>query len=142
MREAECGSLEEQEFRRKLEEVNGYFFNFSATIYGCCDNNQTQDCLEEVDRLLKHHNLQIVIIDQKSSDYVFKIEENEKKERGCKYPECHHYDPESKVYCCAGCSSDHYDYDRLHKEEKEARSKLVHSVSATIRKKVRRNKDG
>ena len=40
-------------------------------------------------------------------------------ERSCKYPGCCYYDPKSKVYCCAACSGDHYDYNRLHKETKK-----------------------
>ena len=122
MRTAEYDSPEEGEFRRKNEETNG---RAAGAVYGVCDNNQTDRCLEEVDRLLEHHNLQIVIIDAGLSDYVFKIEKNEKKKWGCKYPKCRYYDPKSKVYCCVACSDDHYDYDRLHKEEKRAKSKLI-----------------
>ena len=33
--------------------------------------------------------------------------------RTCKYPGCHYYDPKSESYCCAACSGDHYDHDRL-----------------------------
>lgn len=35
--------------------------------------------------------------------------------RVCKYPKCHYYKPGTKTYCCDACSSDHYDYDRLHR---------------------------
>jgi len=117
MRTALYDSPEEQEFRRKLEIANG---DVGDTIYGFCENNENavMDCLEEVDRLLKPHNLQVVIIDEGSTDYVFTIEGNEKGEKECKYPKCHYYDPKSKVYCCDACSGDHYDYDRLHKGKK------------------------
>lgn len=141
MRTAKYDSPEEQEFRRKLEEANG---DFDATAYGFCESNQNQlyDGLEEMDRLLKRHNLQVVIIDEGSTDCVFKIEKNEKKKWGCKYPKCHYYDPKSKVYCCAGCSDDHYDYDRLHKEERRAKNKLVHLVINIMTNIInRRNKE-
>jgi len=41
-----------------------------------------------------------------------------KKKRICKYPDCYYYDPKSKTYCCAACSGDHYDRDRLNKESR------------------------
>lgn len=73
MRTALYDSPEEQEFRRRLEEANG---DVGGTIYGFCENNETLDCLREVDRLLKRHKLQVVIIDEGSIDYVFTIEGN------------------------------------------------------------------
>ena len=64
-----------------MEETSGDVGN---TVYGFCENNQNrvEDCLEEVDRLLKCHNLQIVIIGDGSTDHVFKIETNAKEKRG------------------------------------------------------------
>ena len=114
MRTAIYDSPEHEEFRRKMEETSG---DVGCTIYGFCENNQNRlnDCLEEVDRLLKRHNLQIVIIDDGSTDHIFKVETNGKEERSCKYPKCHYYDSKSKVYCCSACAGDHHDYDRLHK---------------------------
>ena len=75
MRTALYDSPEEQEFRRKLEETNG---DVGCTIYGFCEHNENavMDCLEGVDRLLKRYHFQVVIIDEGSTDHVFKIEGN------------------------------------------------------------------
>ena len=71
MRTAKYGSDEYREFARKLEENNG---DTKGTPYEICDNSIVYDCLESVDELLKPHGLQVVMIDDKSSEYVFKIE--------------------------------------------------------------------
>ena len=52
-----------------------------------------------------------------------------KGRRNCKYPKCYYYDSKSKVYCCAACSADHYNYDRLHKEK--IKNKKLHPVRFT-----------
>ena len=39
------------------------------------------------------------------------------KNRMCKYKKCTYYDPKAKTYCCAACSADAYDYNRLKKEQ-------------------------
>jgi len=41
------------------------------------------------------------------------------KKRICKYPDCGYYGENAKNYCCIGCSSDHYDMDRLKKGRKK-----------------------
>ena len=46
-----------------------------------------------------------------------------KYQRICKYEGCFYYHPEAKSYCCAACSSDAYDVERLKKEEKEKNKK-------------------
>ncbi|KKM75204.1 hypothetical protein LCGC14_1392660 [marine sediment metagenome] len=78
MRTAEYGSDEYKEFDRKLEENNG---DTKGTIYKFCDNNRTDVCLESVDKLLKIYGLQIVIINDGSSDYVSKIEVADRGEK-------------------------------------------------------------
>jgi len=42
-------------------------------------------------------------------------------ERECKYPGCFYYNKNAKTYCCAACSGDDYDRERLHKERKRKR---------------------
>lgn len=76
MRTAEYGSNSHRKFERELEENNG---DTRGTVYEICDNNQTYECLKSVDELLKPYDLQIVIINPKQSDIVFKIEEVEKE---------------------------------------------------------------
>ncbi len=73
MRTVEHGSAEHSEFIEELNKANG---DFGATIYGFCEFNRNaiEDCLEGIDNLLKSHDLEIVIIDDGSTDYVFKIE--------------------------------------------------------------------
>jgi len=75
MRTAKCGSDECRKFERDLEENNGYNKNI---IYEICDNNQTDKCLESVDKLLEPHGFEIVILDLGWSDYVFKIDQRRK----------------------------------------------------------------
>ncbi len=76
MRTAKFGSDEYREFNRKLEENNG---DTKGTPYEICDNSIIHECLESVDELLKPYGLQVVMIDDKSSEYVFKIEKIEKE---------------------------------------------------------------
>ena len=33
----------------------------------------------------------------------------------CKYSQCVNFTKEAKTYCCNGCSSDDYDYQRIYK---------------------------
>lgn len=86
MRTAIHGSDEERKFKHKMEETDGDVGN---TVYGFCERNENQlaECLEEVDRLLKCHNIRIVIIDDGSTDCVFKIKTNKGGERGPKVGE-------------------------------------------------------
>lgn len=41
-----------------------------------------------------------------------------KKIKVCKYPDCYYYHKDATHYCCAACSGDHYDYDRLKMESR------------------------
>lgn len=43
----------------------------------------------------------------------------EGKSQVCKYPKCYYHSPGAEYYCCDACSGDHYDYDRLNKEEEK-----------------------
>ncbi len=76
MRTVEFGSDEYKEFEHKLEENNGYI---KGTGYVSCDNSIVHECLESVDELLKPYDLQVVMLDDRSSEYVFKIEKIEKE---------------------------------------------------------------
>jgi hypothetical protein len=60
----------------KLENTDEAYDKFyNSGKIGIADTNQTYDCLESIDRILRtQYDLEIVLIDNGSSDYVFTIE--------------------------------------------------------------------
>lgn len=71
MRTAAYGSPTELEFKRVMTEAGG---DNGHTIYGISDSEQMEECLEEMNRLLKRYHLQLVVVDDESADYVFFID--------------------------------------------------------------------
>lgn len=44
------------------------------------------------------------------------------KRKVCMYPLCPNFDPRAGIYCCDACSEYHYDYTKLHNEDKDITS--------------------
>jgi len=63
-------------------------------------------------------------------------ERKKENKRICKYPNCYYHSSAAKTYCCAACSADAYDDERLEKEELEMeklRAKIVKDLKERIK---------
>lgn len=55
------------------------------------------------------------------------------KKKVCMYPLCSNFDPKAGIYCCNGCANDHYDYARLHEENKDNKDTTLFGIVGCLK---------